>query len=182
MKPAFTHLFQIGIIVRDLEKAVKYYEEKLGMGPWEISPMAGLGPCEDLQICGKSFKGEVCCKMAFLHRFGMEIELIEPVGDTPYRKWLEKHGPGIHHIAVKTSEDYDKVLADHKAETGRDPWIRGQAMKGVIPGMPKDMYAMDFSYLDLREEAGIIVEFYKNLAPGKVAHDYDPENPTPLYD
>ena len=182
MKPAFTHLFQIGIIVRDVEKAVKYYEEKLGMGPWELSDMGGFGPAEDIQIDGVPFKGQVVSKMAFLHRYGMEFELIQPIGDTPYKKWLDEHGPGIHHIAVKAAESYDKILEDHKKETGKDPWIRGQAMKGVVPNLPADEYAMDFSYLALREEAGIIVELYKNLAPGKVGHDYDPENPTPIYD
>lgn len=177
-KPAFSHLFQIGIIVRNLEDAVKYWEENLGMGPWEISPMNA----PDLHIDGKPLNGETCAKMAFLHAFGMEIELIEPVAETPYKAWLDEHGPGIHHIAVKPTTLYDELLAQHKEETGKEPWIRGQAMKGVIPVLPPDVYAMDFSYLDLREQAGIIVECYKNLAPGKVGHDYDPENPTPIYD
>ena len=178
MKPAFSHLFQIGIIVRNVDEAVKYWEEKLGMGPWEISPMN----IPDLVIDGKPLNGETCSKMAFLHAFGMEIELIEPVADTPYNRWLDEHGPGIHHIAVKATKPYDEILADYKEETGKDPWVRGQAMKGVIPVLPPDAFAMDFSYLDLREQAGIIVEVYKNLAPGKEGHDYDPKNPTPIYD
>ncbi len=178
MKPAYSHLFQIGIIVRNVDDAVKYWEEKLGMGPWEISPMNA----PDLQIDGKPLNGETCSKMAFLKAFGMEIELIEPVADTPYKRWLDEHGPGIHHIAVKATTPYDELLDEYKAETGKEPWIRGQAMKGVIPVLPPDAFAMDFSYLDLREQAGIIVEVYKNLAPGKEGHDYDPKNPTPIYD
>ena len=93
MKPAFKQLLQIGIIVRDVDTSVKNFEEKLGMGPWEVSYMCNEGPCEDLKIDGKPFKGKVS-KMAFLHRYGMEFELIEPIGDTPYKEWLDEHGPG----------------------------------------------------------------------------------------
>ena len=44
MKPEFKQLLQIGIIVRDVNKAVRYYEEVLGMGPWEVSYMRGDQP------------------------------------------------------------------------------------------------------------------------------------------
>ena len=164
MKPAFKQLLQIGIIVRDVDTSVKNFEEKLGMGPWEVSYMCNEGPCEDLKIDGKPFKGKVS-KMAFLHRYGLEFELIEPIGDTPYKEWLDEHGPGIHHIAVVTEDQYDDVLAKYREEKGSEPWIRGQAMNNL----------MDFSYLDLREDLGLIVECYRNIAPGRPAIDYDPK-------
>ncbi|MBF8264992.1 MAG: hypothetical protein HW384_856 [Dehalococcoidia bacterium] len=37
MKPAKTDigsLGQIGVVVRDIEKVMKYYTENLGIGPW----------------------------------------------------------------------------------------------------------------------------------------------------
>lgn len=33
MQPEFKQLLQIGMIVRDVDKAVRYYEDVLGMGP-----------------------------------------------------------------------------------------------------------------------------------------------------
>ena len=36
----------------------------------------------------------------------MEIELIEPIGDSAFKTWLEQHGPGIHHIAAVTNTPY----------------------------------------------------------------------------
>ena len=164
MKPALKQMLQIGILVRDVEASVKYFEEEFGMGPWETATMQNAGPLEDLTIDGKPFDG-VLAKMAFLHRFGFEIELIEPVGDSPYKTWIDEHGPGVHHIAFVTEDKYDDVLAKHKEKTGRDPWIRGQGMNNL----------MDFSYLDLREEIGLLVECYRNIKPGRPALDYDPK-------
>jgi methylmalonyl-CoA/ethylmalonyl-CoA epimerase len=164
MKPAFKQLLQIGIIVRDVDAAVKKFEEDFGMGPWDVSFMSNEGHCADLKIDGKLYDGKVS-KMAFLRRYGMELELIEPIGDTPYKQWLLEHGPGIHHIAVVTEDDYDTVLNKYRATKGKEPWIRGQAMNNL----------MDFSYLDYREELGLIVECYRNIAPGRPALDYDPQ-------
>src|SRR5436189_2744070 len=42
------------------------------------------------------------------------IELLEPTShDSPISKFLEKRGPGIHHIAVEV-EDIEKTLAQLK--------------------------------------------------------------------
>jgi methylmalonyl-CoA/ethylmalonyl-CoA epimerase len=164
MKPAFKQLLQIGIIVRDVDASVQKFETELGMGPWEVSNMSNEGHTADLKIDGIPFTGQVS-KMAFLRRYGMEFELIEPIGDTSYRNWLEEHGPGIHHIAVVTEDSYDEVLEKYQKCKGEKPWIRGQAMDNL----------MDFSYLDLREDIGLIVECYRNIAPGRPAIDYDPQ-------
>jgi methylmalonyl-CoA/ethylmalonyl-CoA epimerase len=162
MKPYFKQLLQIGIIVRDVDAAVKRYEEQFGMGPWKVSFMSGENPpTQDLVVDGKPCPGRLS-KMAFLNAYGIEFELIEPIADSPYKTWLEEHGPGIHHIAAVTEDDYEKVLADTKALTGKGPWIRGQGMGGI----------MDFSYLDLREELGLIVECYKNIHPDRPRVDY----------
>ncbi len=164
MATKFPILLQIGIIVRDRDKAVAGWE-KLGFKMREVGGMSGeQPPFDDLTIDGKR-RAELVSKTAFFNCYGMEIELIEPVADTPYKKWLDEHGPGIHHIAVITEDSYDKVLEDYKAEKGEDPWIRGVAMGGM----------MDFSYLDLREDLGIIAEIYRNILPGRPGIPYEYE-------
>ena len=117
MATKFPILLQIGIIVRDRDKAVAGWE-KLGFKMREVGGMSGeQPPFDDLTIDGKR-RAELVSKTAFFNCYGMEIELIEPVADTPYKKWLDEHGPGIHHIAVITEDSYDKVLEDYKAEKG----------------------------------------------------------------
>ena len=162
MEPQFKQLLQIGVIVRDVDACVKRFEQDFGMGPWKVNIMSGdTPPTDDLTVDGKPYKGPLA-KMAFLNAYGMEIELIEPIGDSPYKAWLDEHGPGIHHIAVATRDDYETVLTNYKSSTGKDPWIRGQGIGGL----------MDFSYLDLREELGLIEECYKNIHPDRPRLDY----------
>lgn len=85
------------------------------------------------------------------------------MADTKYKRWLEEHGPGIHHMAFDLKDSYEDVLARCKAETGKDPWVREKGIGGML----------DFSYLDLRDEMGLIVECYQSLQPGKPALPYD---------
>lgn len=163
MKPEFKQLLQIGIIVRDVNKAVRYYEEVLGMGPWEVSYMRGdQPPIEDLTIDGKRETG-IVSKLAFLRAYGMEFELIQPIGDSAFKTWLEEHGPGIHHIAAVTDTPYEQLLECYREKTGKAPWIRGQGIGGL----------MDYSFLDLREETGLIVECYKNILPDRPRLDFE---------
>lgn len=162
--PEFKRLMQIGIIVRNVEEAVANYEA-IGIGPWEISVMDNsFPPFDDLRIDGREpvKKGPII-KTAMITIYGLELELIEPIAETNYKKWLEEHGPGIHHVAFDTETPYEQLLEHWKEENGKDPWVRGQAIHEI----------MDFSYLDLREEMGLIVECYKNLQPGKPAIPYD---------
>lgn len=162
MKPELKQLLQIGIIVRDVDRAVAYYENVLGMGPWEVSYMRGdQPPTEDLTINGKRETG-IVSKLAFSHAYGIEIELIEPIADSAFKRWLDTHGPGIHHIAAVTDTPYETLLDSYRQSTGRDPWIRGQGIGGL----------MDYSFLDLREETGLIVECYKNIHPDRPRIDY----------
>jgi len=156
--PQFNKMLQIGIIVRSVDDAVKIYEEKYGFGPWEVSVMSNKIPVfQEMTINGEKTDFEI--KVAMCNCFGMEFELIEPISDSPYKKWLEEHGPGIHHLAFLTKDDYENLLKNHHDSTGKKPWIRGEC-KTV---------GMDFSYLDFTEELGFIAEVYgmdKTKQPG----------------
>ena len=165
MKANINKFLQIGIIVRSVDDAVRHYEEDFGIGPWDISSVSGAEePFTDLKVDGVP-RQELICRLAICRRFGMEFELIEPVAESPYSKWLDEHGPGIHHIAVDTDESYDELLESYSGDGDRRPWIRATGIGGL----------MDYSYLDLREETGLIVECYRNLQPGKrgIDPDYD---------
>lgn len=162
--PDLKRLMQIGIIVRNVDEAVANYEA-IGIGPWDISALDNSHPpFEDLKIDGKEPAGKgPLIKTAMISIYGMELELIEPIADTQFKKWLDEHGPGIHHVAFDTETPYEQLLSGWKEKNGKEPWVRGQGING----------AMDFSYLDLREELGLIVECYKSLQPGKSALPYD---------
>ncbi len=164
MGPEFKKLMQIGIIVKNVDESVALYE-KMGIGPWDVSIMSNeKPPFEDLTFDGKSLEKGDIIKTAMLHKYGLEIELIEPIAkDTQFMKWLEEKGPGIHHLAFDIDTEYERFLANCKEQTGKEPWVRGQGVNGL----------MDFSYVDLRDELGIIVECYNSIQPGKPALDFE---------
>lgn len=157
MNTKLTGLMQIGIIVKSVDEAVKHYEA-MGVGPWDISVMdTSRPPFNDLTFNGEKAGAGPILKVAMFNGFGTELELIEPIADSVYKDWLTEHGPGLHHLAFDMEGDYAQRLEGYEKETGKKPWVRGQGIGGL----------MDYSYLDLRDETGLIVECYKSLQPDK---------------
>ncbi|MFC2948235.1 methylmalonyl-CoA epimerase [Virgibacillus sediminis] len=76
----------IGIAVENIESALSFYSDSLGL---ELEVVEEV-PTEGV-------------KVAFLKIGESRIELLEPLEDSsPIRKFLDKKGEGIHHIAVET--------------------------------------------------------------------------------
>ena len=78
-----SHIEHIGIAVNSLEEAVPYYENVLGLKCYAIEEVA------DQKV-----------KTAFFMVGETKIELLESTDpEGPIGKFLEKKGPGIHHLA-----------------------------------------------------------------------------------
>lgn len=78
-----THIEHIGIAVNSLEEAIPYYEEILGMKCYAVEEVA------DQKV-----------KTAFFMVGQTKIELLESTDpEGPIGKFLEKKGPGVHHLA-----------------------------------------------------------------------------------
>lgn len=81
MKPS--HIEHIGIAVNDLEQAIKYYKDVMGLECYAVEEVA------DQKV-----------RTAFFRVGETKIELLESTGtDGPVGKFIEKRGEGIHHIA-----------------------------------------------------------------------------------
>ncbi len=81
MKPS--HIEHIGIAVKNLEEAIKYYEHILGLKCYAIEEV------KDQKV-----------KTAFFKVGQTKIELLESTDpEGPIGKFIEKKGEGIHHIA-----------------------------------------------------------------------------------
>ena len=160
--PKLNKIFQLGILVKDIDKAKKIYEEVFGIGPWD-EPRVLSGERMGISVNGKPLN-EDFFKVSFLHRYGFEIEMIQPIGDTPMKKWVDEHGSGLHHVDFRLGEgeDYEGFLEKCKEITGKDTWLRGLGFGG----------RMDFSYIDLTEELGMYVEV-KPSRPGEDRPGYE---------
>ena len=85
------------------------------------------------------------CKLAFFEMGNTTVELIEP-DENPscWRDFLDRNGPGCHHIAFKVGGMKKKIAAFEK---GGHPLLQ----KGEFTGGR-------YAYLDTEPELGILVE------------------------
>jgi methylmalonyl-CoA epimerase len=84
----------IGIVVRDIEKALAVYETALGLTLEDVVDVPGQ------QV-----------RVAFLPLGESNVELVQPTAqDTGVGRFLEKQGEGVHHLCVEV-EDIEAALA-----------------------------------------------------------------------
>jgi methylmalonyl-CoA epimerase len=91
----------VAIIVRNIEEALAFYRDTLGIEPGAIKDV----PTEQVRIAFLPMGGPG----------GSEIELIEPLTpDSSLSRFLEKRGEGLHHICLEV-DDIDAALAEMQA-------------------------------------------------------------------
>ena len=87
----------VGYAVVDLEEAVRYYQRLYGAEVAHRERIERDGVREALLAVGPSF-----------------IQLLEPTRpDSPVARFLERHGPGVHHVGYGV-ENVEATLADLK--------------------------------------------------------------------
>ncbi|KAB0667467.1 methylmalonyl-CoA epimerase [Oryzomonas japonica] len=97
-----TRINHIGIAVRSLDETLPFYRDNLGMA------FAGIEEVAEQKV-----------RVAMLQVGESKIELLEPTSeDSPVAKFLEKNGPGIHHLAYEV-EDIEAAIARLLAEGAR---------------------------------------------------------------
>jgi methylmalonyl-CoA epimerase len=78
----------LGIAVRSLEGALRFWEAQLGM-----------------RVEMRETVEREKVNLAMLPASGPRIELLEPTAeDSPIAKFLEKRGEGLHHVAVRVPD------------------------------------------------------------------------------
>jgi len=92
----------IGVAVASLDETIPFYRDQLGM-----------------VFKGTEEVAEQKVKVAFFQIGASKIELLEPTAsDSPVAKFLEKNGPGIHHIAYEVA-DIEAAIARLEADGAR---------------------------------------------------------------
>jgi len=77
----------IAIAVNDVEESAKIYQQALGVDEIEFETVESEG-----------------VKVAIIALENGRIELMQPTNDSsPIKKFLDKKGPGLHHMALDTS-------------------------------------------------------------------------------
>jgi methylmalonyl-CoA/ethylmalonyl-CoA epimerase len=118
----FAQIDHVGVAVEDMDEAISLYRDRLGMPLFHRERVEQFG-----------------VEAALLGIGDAHVELLEPaVSDSPVGEFLERRGPGMHHLAYRT-DDIDSALEslrasgleliDERPRTG----IRGSRVAFVHP-------------------------------------------------
>ncbi len=130
-----THIEHLGIAVRSLEEAIPFYEKVLGFKCYRIEEVP------DQKV-----------KTAFFKVGQTKLELLESTDpEGPIGKFVEKHGPGLHHLAfcveniekqLETAKELDVRLIDQQPRKGAEgldiAFLHPKATMGVLTELCED--------------------------------------------
>ncbi|MFC1992208.1 VOC family protein [Chloroflexota bacterium] len=142
-KVSFSNMHHVGVMIKDMDTAIKYYES-VGMGPFK--PFAELrGTIVEETQYGKPAPFEV--KNMMLEVGSTELELIQPVKNSLiHGGFIEKRGEGINHVAF-IIDDLDENIAKFEKK-GFKVILTRRRIGGVSA-----------AYIDFSEIGGVIAEF-----------------------
>ncbi len=142
-KSPFSDLIHVGILVRDMDKAVEYYQS-LGIGPFTTQTMHST----DRMVYGKPAKDVK--NRAMIAQVGpIQIELVQPVtGKSVQRDFLEKQGEGINHLGFQVDDLQTQVAKLEK-----------EGVKVVSGG--KFASGGGMAYLDTDKVGGVQFELFQ---------------------
>jgi catechol 2,3-dioxygenase-like lactoylglutathione lyase family enzyme len=125
---------QIAWVTKDLDATEKALTAILGAKKWVRVPDVHFGP----DTC--TYRGapaDFTAHISFSYAGDTQLELIAPVtGDSVYTEFLDRAGPGLHHICVEV-DDVDAAVGSAEV-----------VQRGTMPG------GMEFAYVSA-ESAGV---------------------------
>jgi catechol 2,3-dioxygenase-like lactoylglutathione lyase family enzyme len=142
-------MLHIGIVVRDIEKARAHWVKFLGL---EETPRISIADGDEKNPTEyRGHPSTAQAKLVFMTLDNLQIELIEPLGDTPshWREFLEKKGEGVHHVAFAVTGMGEGYLEKY-AEAGYPTAQHGGWATG------------EYGYMDTAAALGVTVELIEN--------------------
>lgn len=136
---------QLGIVVRDMARAVAFYEGRLGLGPWTVYESTP----DRYWFKGKPSHMRLRQGKAMLG--GIELELVQPLeGESPFHEFVASHGEGLHHVAFNT-DDFDGMVCKFQ-DAGFEALLLAET---YVPTYQGTVRACHF---DTRAVGGVIFE------------------------
>jgi catechol 2,3-dioxygenase-like lactoylglutathione lyase family enzyme len=137
-------LGQIGYVVKDVDKAVSYYRDTLGVRPWMLLDERPEPCIEQAKVVYPLLR------IALAYTGGVQLELIQVVeGESIHLNHLAESPWRVHHLGFMVQDIERRLTACRKLGIGI-------LQRGTI----KDIgFTVDYAYLDTVDEAGVIIEF-----------------------
>lgn len=148
----FTGINHICIVTRDLERAVRTWADRYGVGPWSVYTKDASNMTAAVDGSPRDFAMQVA--LASLPS-GARIEIIQPLDDrSPYAESLARNGGSdhIHHVRFDV-DDYDAAVARLRDGLGLHP-----ALEAHFAGAPGEEGSFAGTYFATEDELGLVVE------------------------
>ena len=143
-EPWITEVKQVCVVVEDLDATIRDYWETAGIGPWAV----WTPDLTEMRIrdCEAAFS----MKLALAWTDGFIWEVVQPLeGPSIYREHLDRHGEGMHHVLVRTSDaDFDALMRQARA-------------RGLPPLMQARWGQTEFAYLDGEGPLKMVLEVFR---------------------
>lgn len=126
-----SHIEHIGIAVNSLDEAIPFYEEMLGMKCYAVEEV------KDQKV-----------KTAFFMVGQTKIELLESTDpEGPIGKFIEKKGPGMHHLAFAV-DDVNKSLSE----------LEEKGVRLIDKSSRKGAEGLNIGFLHPKSTMGVLTE------------------------
>jgi methylmalonyl-CoA/ethylmalonyl-CoA epimerase len=127
-------LDHVAVLVPDLEAALEFWQDQLGLTLDHVETISGMA-----------------VKIAFLPLGESEIELVQPTtDDSGLARFLEKRGPGLHHICIEV-DDIAAKLGDLRSKDVR--------LIDEEPVLMDD--GRQLAFIHPKSTGGVLVELYE---------------------
>jgi len=127
-----SHIEHIGIAVKSIDEAKKYYEDVLGLECYAVEEVI------DQKV-----------RTAFFQVGQTKLELLEATDpESPVAKFIEKRGEGIHHIAFAT-ENVNEALAS----------VEKKGIRTIDKKARKGAEGLNIGFLHPKSTFGVLTEF-----------------------
>jgi catechol 2,3-dioxygenase-like lactoylglutathione lyase family enzyme len=148
---------QIGIVVRDLDRTIRYYAENFGIGPWFRTD---FGEEEHLWRGTEKITYTVDVALEFSGK--TQIELISPrEGDRNiHQEHLDTYGEGLHHLGffVKNIDTRLRLVKESGIGVLQSGFLKSAGKAGGS--------VTSYAYLDTRDTGGVILELIQTKFVG----------------
>lgn len=132
--PEIKKINHVAIVVDDIEKALAFWRDALGMELHELRDV----PVENSQV-------------AFLPLEDSELELVVPTSDdSGIAKYLAKRGPGMHHICLEV-DDLLSMLAQ----------LRSKGVRLINEEPRSGADGKKYAFIHPESTSGVLVELYE---------------------
>ena len=126
-----SNIEHIGIAVKNLDEAIKFYEEIFGLKCYAVEEVT------DQKV-----------KTAFFQVGQTKVELLETTDpEGPIGKFIEKRGEGIHHIAFAMKE----------LQSSLDE-LRGKGIRLIDEKARKGAEGLNIAFIHPKDTQGVLIE------------------------